>query len=168
MLPGNVLQSKPLEQNKEVMLSPLSRHLQVYDVACPRVTAESVHHHPNNWRTCGHSSSRCCHRRQAALWLQLLHWHSARQQHIKWHYIYDNVTELHNSTNSGSQEVNVLRGLFTASCIILSFSLIHLIMGNAVKTLISNVRTSVLMASRELESRDVPLPIGDCFKEIDN
>ena len=52
-------------------------------------------------------------------------------------------------------------GLFYASCVILVFSLLNLIVGNPTKTLISNVRTSVLMASREMESKDVPLPIGE-------
>ena len=83
---------------------------------------------------------------------------------------YDNVTELHNRTTltetDNRQEADVLDSLFLASCFILAFSMINLIFGNPAKTLIRNVRTSVLMGSRELESKDVPLPIGDILLHI--
>ena len=83
---------------------------------------------------------------------------------------YDNVTELHNSTTStetaNGQGADALFGLFQASCFILAFSMLNLIFGNPAKTLIRNVRTSVLMGSRELESKDVPLPIGDILLHI--
>ena len=77
----------------------------------------------------------------------------------------DNVTEILNSTTSsetGNREAALaLFGLWVASAFILLFSMLNLIFGNPVKTLIRNVRTSVLMASREMEAKDVPLPIGE-------
>ena len=80
---------------------------------------------------------------------------------------YDNVTEIHNSTTStetaNRQGVVALDGLFTASYLILALSMLNLIIGNPATTLIRKLRTSVLMASREMESKDVPLPIGDYF-----
>ena len=79
-----------------------------------------------------------------------------------------NVTELQNSTTSaetGNQQGGeALLGLFLASCIILFASMLNLIFGNPFKTLIRNARTSVFMASRELESKDVPLPMGEYFR----
>ena len=79
----------------------------------------------------------------------------------------NNVTELQNSTTSpetGNQQGGeALLGLFLASCIILFASMLNLIFGNPFKTLIRNARTSALMASRELESKDVPLPMGEYF-----
>ena len=78
-----------------------------------------------------------------------------------------NVTELQNSTTSaetGNQQGGIaLRGLFDTSCIILFVSMLNLILGNPFKTLIRNARSSALMASRELESEDVPLPMGEYF-----
>merc|ERR1719458_1898664 len=56
-------------------------------------------------------------------------------------------------------ETSKLRGLFGASCFILGFSLLNLLVANPIKTLIRNARTSVLMGSREMESKDVPVPI---------
>ena len=77
----------------------------------------------------------------------------------------DNVTEILNSTTSsetGNREAAAaLRGLWLASIFILFFSMLNLIFGNPVKLLIRNVRTSVLMESREMETKDVLVPIGE-------
>ena len=80
----------------------------------------------------------------------------------------DNVTEQQNSTTStetGNQQQgeDALDGLLMASCAILLASMLNLIGGNPFKTLIRNARTSALMASREMESKDVPLPLGEYF-----
>ena len=56
---------------------------------------------------------------------------------------------------------DTLGSLFAASCFILGFSLLNLLVANPIKTLIRNARTSVLMKSREMESKDVPVPIGN-------
>ena len=84
---------------------------------------------------------------------------------------YDNVTELHNSTTStetANQQKNaVLVSLCGASSCILVLSVLNLIFGNPAKTLIRNVRTTVLMGTRELESKDVPVPIGDYLQYFD-
>ena len=78
----------------------------------------------------------------------------------------DNVTEMLTTTiSTGGDE---LSGLFWASIVILLFSMLNLIFGNPAKTLIRNVRISVLMESREMEAKDVPLPIGEFFdKSLD-
>ena len=74
----------------------------------------------------------------------------------------DNVTEQqNNSTSAETENWHALRGLSMASTIIISFSMLNLIFGNPFKTLIRNARSSALMASREMESKDVPLPIGE-------
>ena len=79
----------------------------------------------------------------------------------------DNVTEILNSTTSsetGNREAaNALGCLWVASVWILAFSMLNLIFGNPAKTLIRNVCISVLMESREMEAKDVPLPIGEFF-----
>ena len=59
--------------------------------------------------------------------------------------------------------IDAASGLFLASQVILICSILNLIFGNPAKTLIRNARTSALMASRELETKDVPVPIGDIF-----
>ena len=83
----------------------------------------------------------------------------------------NNVTEILNSTASsetGNREAaDALGGLWWASCVILLFSMLNLIFGDPAKTLIRNVRTSVLMASREMEAKDVLLPIGEDIHKID-
>ena len=80
----------------------------------------------------------------------------------------DNVTEQHNSTESENQQrqKTTLDGLFLGSCVILSFSVLNLLFGNPMKTLVRNARVSALMASREVESKDVLLPIGDFVADI--
>ena len=76
----------------------------------------------------------------------------------------DNVT-VTTTISTGRDE---LSGLFWASIVILLFSMLNLIFGNPAKTLIRNVRISVLMESREMEAKDVPLPIGEFFdKSLD-
>ena len=66
-----------------------------------------------------------------------------------------------NVTGNQQDETLKLIGLFNASCFILGFSLLNLLVENPIKTLIRNARTSVLMKSREMESKDVPVPIGN-------
>ena len=80
----------------------------------------------------------------------------------------DNVTEQHNAniTERENHPKTTLDGLFLGSCTIFAFSLLNLLFGNPSKTLVRNARTSALMASRELESKDVPLPIGDFVVDI--
>ena len=79
----------------------------------------------------------------------------------------DNVTEQHNNSTSSSetgknlQEARTLGGLFVVSGCILLNSILNLIFENPAKTLIRSARTSALMSSRELESKDVPVPIGE-------
>ena len=77
----------------------------------------------------------------------------------------DNVTEILNITTSsetGNQEAaDALLGLWVASVALLAVSMLNLIFGNPAKTLIRNVRTSVLMESREMEAKDVLVPIGE-------
>ena len=51
--------------------------------------------------------------------------------------------------------------LSSASAVILLLSLLSFLFKNPTKTLIRNVRASALMGSREMESRDTPVPIGD-------
>ena len=76
----------------------------------------------------------------------------------------DNVTVTTTISTGGDE----LSGLFWASIVILLFSMLNLIFGNPAKTLIRNVRISVLMESREMEAKDVPLPIGEFFdKSLD-
>merc|ERR1711962_2001420 len=64
-----------------------------------------------------------------------------------------------NSTGSETVLEQALGGLFKASTFILSFSLLSFLFKNPTKTLIRNVRVSALMGSREMESRDAPVPI---------
>ena len=74
------------------------------------------------------------------------------------------MTEQHRGTSSGIQQrIDAASGLFLASQAILICSILNLIFGNPAKTLIRNAQTSTLMASRELEQKDVPVPIGDIF-----
>ena len=51
-------------------------------------------------------------------------------------------------------------------CFILVVSMLNLIFVNPSKSLIRSACTSVFMASWELESKDVPLPIGDYFNSL--
>ena len=78
---------------------------------------------------------------------------------------YDIDTLRANDTGDSTYDnaADVLVVLYLGSCGILTISMLNLIFGNPAKTLIRNVRTSVLMGSRELESKDIPLPIGDFF-----
>ena len=64
-------------------------------------------------------------------------------------------------SSGADRQADQLLGLIGASTIVLIFSVLNLILGNPAKTLIRNLRFSVLMASRELEAKDVPLPIGN-------
>ena len=81
----------------------------------------------------------------------------------------DNLTEQNNSTISAEKEnQRSLGGLLAASGIILIFSVLNLIYGNPAKTLFRNARTLSLMASREMESKDAPQPIGDYIDIFEN
>ena len=67
----------------------------------------------------------------------------------------------------GSQEARkrpdalILGYLFVVSIIVLSFSSIKLLLSNPLATLVRNARTTVMMNSRELERKDVPVPLGN-------
>ena len=61
-----------------------------------------------------------------------------------------------------------MRGLFLASGLILLYSLLNLILENPAKTLIRSVRTSALMGSREMNAKDVPVPIGKIYFRINH
>ena len=74
LCPGNLLQSNLFEQNKEVLQLDLPCLLQV--VAKKRDWAKSTHHHPSNLPAFSHRSRWCRHRRQLALWHEVLHWQS--------------------------------------------------------------------------------------------
>ena len=75
----------------------------------------------------------------------------------------NNLTNQNNpSTNAlHVQGKDELTGLFITSVCILVFSMLNLIFQKPAKTLIRSAQTCALMESRELESKDVPLPIGD-------
>ena len=70
------------------------------------------------------------------------------------------LVDMWSFVKSYQQEGLALDGLFAASCAILGFSVLNLIMGNPAKMLIRNAHTSLLMGSRELESKDVRPSIG--------
>ena len=48
------------------------------------------------------------------------------------------------------------------SIFILSFSMSNLIFSNPWASLLINARTTILMKTRELERKDVPVPLGEC------
>ena len=80
----------------------------------------------------------------------------------------NNFTVQHNNSSSsietGSKHTEVawrLEGLFIGSCLIIGFSLLSLILENPAKTLIRSVRTSALMRSKEMNAKDLPVPIGN-------
>ena len=50
--------------------------------------------------------------------------------------------------------------VFGLSCSILLSSLLNLVFSNPLATLLINARTSVLMKTRELERKNVPVPLG--------
>ena len=82
----------------------------------------------------------------------------------------NNFTMQHNNSSieAGNAQggVGALNGLFAASCLILFFSLLNLILENPAKTLIRSLRTSALMGSREMNAKDVPVPIGKIYFRI--
>ena len=78
----------------------------------------------------------------------------------------NNFTVQHNNSSieTGSEQREVawrLEGLFIGSCLIIGFSLLSLILENPAKTLIRSVRTSALMRSKEMNAKDLPVPIGN-------
>ena len=78
----------------------------------------------------------------------------------------DNITMQHNNSSieTGREQREVawrLEGLFIGSCLIIGFSLLSLILENPAKTLIRSVRTSALMRSKEMNAKDLPVPIGN-------
>ena len=56
--------------------------------------------------------------------------------------------------------IEVAYFVFGLSCSILLSSLLNLVFSNPLATLLINARTSVLMKTRELERKDVPVPLG--------
>ena len=73
---------------------------------------------------------------------------------------------LTNQNNPSTEALHVqgkdeLTGLFITSVCILVFSLLNIFFQKPAKSLIRSAQTSALMKSRELESKDFPLPIGD-------
>ena len=78
----------------------------------------------------------------------------------------NNFTVQHNNSSieTGREHIEVawrLEGLFIGSCLIIGFSLLSLILENPAKTLIRSVRTSALMRSKEMNAKDLPVPIGN-------
>ena len=55
----------------------------------------------------------------------------------------------------------ILAYLFLVSIIVLEFSTGNLLRSNPLATLVRNARTTVMMNSRELERKDVPVPLGN-------
>ena len=84
----------------------------------------------------------------------------------------NNFTMQHNNSSieAGNEQGgrHALIGLFGASCMILLYSLLNLILENPAKTLIRSVRTSALMGSREMNAKDVPVPIGKTYFRINH
>ena len=77
----------------------------------------------------------------------------------------NNFTAQHNNSSSSIETVAWrLEGLFIGSCLIIGFSLLSLILENPAKTLIRSVRTSALMRSKEMNAKDLPVPIGNVFR----
>ena len=80
----------------------------------------------------------------------------------------NNFTVQHNNSSivTGREQREVawrLEGLFIGSCLIIGFSLLSLILENPAKTLIRSVRTSALMRSKEMNAKDLPVPIGNVY-----
>ena len=84
----------------------------------------------------------------------------------------NNFTMQHNKSSIEAWNAQggaiALGGLFAASCMILLISLLNLIVENPAKTLIRSVRTSALMGSREMNAKDVPVPIGKFYFRINH
>ena len=84
----------------------------------------------------------------------------------------NNFTIQHNNSSieAGNEQgvLGALFGLFYASACVLSYSLLNLILENPAKTLIRSVRTSALMGSREMNAKDVPVPIGKIYFRINH
>ena len=59
------------------------------------------------------------------------------------------------------QEKWILFYLFIVSILILIVSIVNLLRSNSLATLLRNARTTVMMNSRELERKDVPVPLGN-------
>ena len=78
-----------------------------------------------------------------------------------------NDTDITNSTASEQEEESevvegrILFGLFFVSILILIASTWNLLRSNPLATLVRNARTTVMMNSRELERKDVPVPLGN-------
>ena len=54
-----------------------------------------------------------------------------------------------------------LFGLFSVSITVLIVAMFNLFVSNPLATLVRNARTTVMMNSRELEGKDVPVPLGN-------
>ena len=78
-----------------------------------------------------------------------------------------NDTGITNSTASEQEDQSedveglILWCLFLASIVILILSTVKLLLSNPLATLVRNARTTLMMNSRELERKDVPVPLGN-------
>ena len=78
-----------------------------------------------------------------------------------------NDTGVTNSTASEQEDQSepmegvVLNFVFMFSITILIFSTMKLLLSNPLVTLVRDARTKVMMNSRELERKDVPVPLGN-------
>ena len=59
------------------------------------------------------------------------------------------------------EEIWMLSYLFLVSILILIVSIVNLFRSNWLASLLRNARTTVMMSSRELERKDVPVPLGN-------
>ena len=74
----------------------------------------------------------------------------------------NNFRVQHNNSSIETGRLEVVgEALFIGSCLIIGFSLLSLILENPAKTLIRSVRTSALMRSKEMNAKDLPVPIGN-------
>ena len=71
-----------------------------------------------------------------------------------------NDTGITNSTASELEEL-ILGFVFLVSIVILVWSTGILLRSSPLATLVRNARTTVMMNSRELERKDVPVPLGN-------
>ena len=75
-----------------------------------------------------------------------------------------NDTAVTNSTASEQKDLTqgaMLLSLFFVSIAILVSSTLNMLRSNPLASLVRNARTTVMMNSRELERKDVPVPLGN-------
>ena len=79
----------------------------------------------------------------------------------------DTGSDITNSTGteledqSEGAEGKILLSLFGVSIVILSFSTLIMILSNPLASLVRRATTTSIMSSRELERKDVPVPLGN-------